>query len=682
MGLKQMIDKAMQGDDKAIAALPPVKVSGEAHRAYSAEVRKWSGWRDATLVFGDPSPVSPFASCHRFTHVFTVNPERLLLNPNRVLLTVTPFRMRQEAVLTGALLHEAGHARHSHWIPRTEIDAEQFKHSDGSDVTPQEMALAKCAEEPRIEGLMAKDADQIGAAGLGWTMRASAAHLLPMTDLASDPDQALMDLVGSWVLRAGRQKAIEFHTTYQTPSWVANFTHLLAQAIVTHLEGQGQDRTQATVHGTWAIEKLSAMCRGTSLSASSMFEADPASESDTGPFMVDSAKEVLRLLFPETPDSQMPMSGGGCGVGEGEGETSPAAEMDESGEGSGSEPSEADEAGAEGDAAGSGEESSDDQPGEGTAPSAAVSELAAALAQCEAESKSKGIEQAEGDAKAVDSTGGVDGGAGAGSQIQGGWRNPTKTEREIKTGAERFLRDMIEPSVASKVRITDQPSSSVDGAALAAWKAGGQVKAPRFFNQIKRTTKASPPVKIAILVDVSASMDVLQKPSALLSWALAAACLDLRNYAGGGVQIESTLIHWGSTARVVQRNGEILPGIREVGCHDGTTAMGPAIDLIEREIPGFFEIKDQPENKLMVQFTDWKLGSHSLFESTQAVSRALAAGVNMLSVVPRGYSGRHTSLERVLAGSPIQRGRNSLLRYDSDKPEAVWAKAAEALSHA
>lgn len=685
MGLKQMIDKAMQGDDEAAAALPPVEISGEAHRAYAHMVRTWSGWDNATLVFGDPMPVSPFASCHRGTHVFKVNPDRVLLNPNRVLLTVNPFRMRQEAVLTGALLHEASHVRHSDWIPRTQIDADLFKHTDGSDVTKQEMALAKCLEEPRIEGIMAAEADRVGATGLAWTLRASAAHLVPMTDLSANSDQAILDLITSWALRAGRQWALAFHTQHVPPSWVNQFTTLMHEIISEHLS---QFAISASDPATWTneiTENLMQMCRGTAASANSMWMADAPAESDTGSFMVDRAKRVLELLFPETPSDQMPMAGGGCGAGEGEDESNVAAELDESGD-------EAGEAGAEEPDEGEGEESSTEgapgpgepdengtEEGPGTDKSSA---LAKALAEMEGTCKSEAMAEAKSEASATDNTGGLSGGEGAGSAIGGGWRQPTKPEREIKAGAERFLRDMIEPSVSSKVRITDQPSSNIDGAALSAWKAGGQVKAPRFFNQIKRTTKTSPPVKIAILVDVSASMDVLQKPSALLSWSLASACLDLRNFAGHGVQIESTLIHWGSTARVVQHNGEILPGIREVGCHDGTTAMDEAINLIEGEIPGFFDITDTPENRLLIQFTDWRLASHSVGRATEAVGRALGAGVNMLSIVPGSFSPRYASLSTILASIKIQRGRNSLLRYEEGKPEIVWSGAARALSNA
>lgn len=687
MGLKQMVekalvDKAMQGDDEAvatIAALPPIEISGAAHKAYADKVRMWSGWPKATLRFAEPE-VSPFASCNRATQVFTANPERLLLNPNRVLLTVNPFRLRQEAVLTGALLHEAAHARHSHWIPRNAVEAEAFKHSDGSDVTPAEFSLAKTFEEARIEGIIAAEANTIGADGLAWTLRASAAHLVPMTTLAADPAQALVDLIGSWGLRAGRQVALAYHISHREPAWVHEFTALLHTTLCEHFEGMGESTGQAAVNSHVVIKTLITMARGTTDTGRGLFKPD-LNESDDGPFMVDQAKAVLSMLFPETPADQMPMSSPGCGAGEGEDEGQGVSELP--GE-EGSEGTEAGEAGPgepdtdEGED-GSGEGESGAESGDGES-SDGEGALAQALKEMEAKAKTETVEQSEDDAKAADAAQG--GGSSPGSAIGGGWRMPTKGEREVKGEAEKFLKDLIEPNVASKVRITDQPSSMIDGAALAAWKAGGQIKAPRFFQQVKRSVKPSPPVKIAILVDVSASMNILQKPSALLSWALAAACLDLRNYAGGGVQIESTLIHWGSTARIIQRNGEMLPGIREVGCHDGTTAMHQALELVEDEMPGFFDVKDVPENKLLVQFTDWKLAPHTTHQAAVPVGRALAAGVNMLSVVPSNYTARYTALGTILASAKVQRGRNTLLKYNPNRPRDVWSSAAHALGYA
>lgn len=686
MGLKQMISKAMAGDEEAAAALPPVQISGDALKAYSGLVRQWTGWPNATLRFEEPE-VSPFASCNRKTHVVKANPERLLLNPNRVLLHVNPFRLRQEAVLTGALLHEAAHARHSNWIPRSQISMDEFKHNDGTPVTKAELSLAKTLEEARIEGIMASEADKIGATGLAWTLRASAAHLVPMTDLSADPAQALIDLIGSWALRAGRQVALSFHIDHGMPSWVSEFGTLLHEIFTEHFEGMGEDTATAQINSIAVITLLTEMCRGTDAPArysGSMFkdEGGAADTSDSGSFMVDHARDVLTILFPETPPDQMPMSGGSCGAGEGEeGEGQGVTDIDEEGDEAGEEAGSGDEQ-AEGEAqagAGAGEGTEGDE-GEGTD---TESPLAKALAAMEADAKGNAVAEGKAEStKPADPTskGGFEGGAGSGSAIGGGWRMPTVEERVVKTNAERFLRDLIEPNVASKVRITDQPSSMIDGAALAAWKASGQVMAPRFFQQVKRTTKPTPPVKIAVLVDVSASMDQLQKPSALLSWALAAACLDLRNFAGGGVQIESTLIHWGSTARVIQRNGEVVPGIREVGCHDGTTAMAQAYELIEQQIPGFFDVKEQPENKLIVQFTDWKLAPYSIGETTKWVSKGLESGASLLSVVPAGYTARHTALANILANSPIQRGRNHLMHYNPKDPSEVWNTAARALA--
>jgi hypothetical protein len=196
-----------------------------------------------------------------------------------------------------------------------------------------------------------------------------------------------------------------------------------------------------------------------------------------------------------------------------------------------------------------------------------------------------------------------------------------------------------------------------------------------FFLRTKREVMPTPPIKIAILVDVSGSMDVMQEPSALLSWALASAAFDLRNFAGRGAQIESTLIHWGDKARVIQPNGVLLPGLRTVECREYTDAMGEALGLVEQQIPGFFDIGDRPENRLLVHFTDWGLGNKTgIVEYT---SRAMEAGVNMLSVMPAG--GRR-QLDSILMQCPVKRGRSDVLTYNPMFPEAIWDEASKVLA--
>jgi hypothetical protein len=135
---------------------------------------------------------------------------------------------------------------------------------------------------------------------------------------------------------------------------------------------------------------------------------------------------------------------------------------------------------------------------------------------------------------------------------------------------------------------------------------------------------------------------------------------------------------------VIQGNGRTLPGIHTVDCNSGTTAMGEALRLVGEEIPGFFDVSERVENRLLVQFTDWELWSENSI--VDPLSRGLEAGVNMLSVVPSSYSGRRSKLKDVLDAAfkrrPAQRGRTSLLTYDTRKfvtPADVWVQAKQLL---
>lgn len=707
MGLKQDVASAMRDVPdkgtsqpttptepvvKAEPVKPPVDVSGDAVLALSKLVRSWTGWPDARLMFGVPEG-SPHAECDHVTRTITANADTLVRNPNRVLRTVTPFRLRQEAVLTGILLHEAGHARHSHWLPCTEAEAEAkpLVHSDGTVPTKQVVALARLMEEPRIEGLMARDADKINATGLGWTMKASAAHLIPTTVLdVSNPNQTIMDLITSWTLRAGRQIGLNYWLTSEpVRQWVTDFSELLHQSIVAHLSALPQapisEDTFDEVDFNWdAVSPAGPPSPHVEASQiisdlrEMIYELD-----DDGPSMIDGAREVLRRLFPETPPEQMPMAGSGCGEEQGtpSEESSPGAG---SGEGT-EEGAGADESGEQGEDGGQGQ-SEGDEPGDGGSasssrePTPAEEALAKALAEMEAKAaEAVGKESGAEAKKEPPKTKINSAGSGGTGSTGGGWRDPTKPEREIAKGAENFMRELISPTETNKVSLSDSPSATVDPAALAAWRADGGTRTPYFFKRTRREVEPSPPVKIAILVDVSSSMTVLQAPSAILSWALASAALDLRNFAGRGQQIESTLIHWGRTARVIQRNGEMLPGIREVACNEGTTAMGAALALVAEEIPGFFSASEKPVNRLLVQFTDWELWG-SDHEIVTQLGDGLASGMNMLSVVPSGYAAGRSKLDTVLRKIPVQRGTTSLIRYTPLFPDQVWESAMEALS--
>jgi hypothetical protein len=641
----------------------PVNISGDAHRDLANLIRKWSGWPGAALVFGEPIPeVSPYAMTEQDEQRFTINANMLVLNPNRVLRTITPFRLRQEAVLTGVMLHEAAHARFSRWRPTK--PGQTWTHDDtGEPVTKAEASLACLMEEARIEGLMALKSEEFGADGLDWTIRASAAALLPMTSEAL-AGATIMDLIKSWALRAGRQIALT-HTVHLTQrTWVNDFNALLQRSLVDHCrEVSGRE-----VDGITATQKLIEMVKWDGKDTG--LSDDPAPD-NTESWMVDMARDVLALLY---PDGGAPEAGGGCAMpSQIQGQS--GAEGDDQGSGGGSDPSEDDSPGDGESESGIGASDTDDEgSGKGEEPWWAQDLRHVeneGSEQCRFESKEK---QGETPPKPsmIKSAGGGDGGA------MGGWREPDKDERGVAANAEKFLRDLINPSESSTVTVTDQPSATVDGAALSAWRAAGARTDPKFFRRTRREVEPTPPVKIAVLVDVSSSMSALQKPSALLSWALASAALDLRNFAGRGAQVSSCLIHWGTAVEVVQGVGGTLPGIREVPCNQGTRAMDRALALVEEQIPDFFTVPSKPENRLLVQFTDWELYG-SLSQTTQYVSRALEAGVTMLTVAPPSGLGRSSRLATILRECPIQRGHNTVINYSDSEPHAVWDEAARML---
>lgn len=611
----------------------PVRVSGAAHKRLASMVRRWSGWDRGSLRF-EQMDEGRIAHVDHVEQSMTVDIDRLLLNPNRVLMTVTPFRLRQEAVLTGVLLHETGHTLYSKWPPRTPEALAEMKHGDGTPVEAETLKFAKVLEEPRVERRVAQNAGKMGAAHLSWTMRAAAAHLLPPTELSSDPSQRVMDLVEAWVKRAGRAYAYADAMSEPVPKWVSQFDLLVEDEVLAHLESL-EDNPDSDYKGDPFADAGTVM---------SILQRLPRVEDDEGTTVLDAAKTLLDLLFEHDPNAPGGGSGGGC--------------------------------------------SSMTAPSEGEGDVDSDSDLAKALAKAEATAEEAEKDEAESQAKSAPESEdpkddkparqGQQGGSGS-EVFDGVWRKPTPEEHGLKRGAERVLRAVVEPTERAVTRLSESPAATVDPAALAAWKAGGQVKEPRFFKRTKREVIPAPPVRVAILVDVSESMDTMQEPSAFLSWALASAALDLRNFAGQGTSVESCLIHWGNAARTIQQPGELLPGIRTVACNEGTReeAMADALLKADQMMPGFLDNPTgKPENRLIVQFTDWQLsGGQNVAKPDHPVQRALASGARMLSISPNQLGmGGWWDVYPLVADHPNTRA----VVYGGNE-EQVWDEAARLL---
>lgn len=606
-----------------------VTITPAARLALSKKAREWSGsnysveFVTTQEMHGETNGATTLAFADHVKQRFVLNPERLVLNPNRVLSRVTPFRLRQEGVLTGAMLHEAAHVRFTTWVPRSDEEFAAFTRADGTPVTKQEIELARLFEEVRIEREMALNADRFGARGLAWTMRASALHALPPTTISTDPEQAVMDVLRSWILRCGR-----VYTRVgggPTPSWYDPLLKFVHGRITDHLLALGRDPQAASC----SVAHLLDVCSRAMLTPQEMVETTPGQ-------LPMYAKAVLAILFPDGSDASPAGGSGGCAAVSGN-----AGENEDSGEDAG-------------------EDAGEDSTG---------SESLAALEQQVAEDATDEVEQ---QARSFESKGGDEGeptavaGNGAGNR-QVTFTRPNADNRAMQKGAERFLRSLVNPRETRKTSVTDSPSATVDGAALAAWKAGGSMGDPRFFTRLNRTVLPAPPVEIAILVDRSSSMDSLQKPSGEMAWALASAAHDMRNFAGHGQSVSSCLVYWGVSVHRMQSPGEVLPGVPSVRCNEGTLAMSEAMQSVSEVMPGFFDPSPTPRNRLLVQFTDWQVYDRG--RGKQAAFEAVTNGVSMLTVLPGDVPKEPAALAR------FDSTRTAVVRYSSRNPGAVWQEA-------
>lgn len=624
---------------------PPIEISGSVIKMLTHHLREWSEEPKASLSFGVPDGgVSDIAETKMDDLSVRIDPEKTLLNPNRVYRDAIPFRMRQEAVITGVLMHESAHIKYSGWVPSTPDEVEALKELSGvREGFDAALSLALVLEEVRIER-----AFKVGRLFKGdptWTMQAATAHLLGRPTFRKDPAESILDFLVAWILRGLRHEVRE----EETPLWTRAYRELVLEEIEAWLDSSN---VSAPVTNLDTAQDILTRC----------FRAVTHPGVDQGQ-PIRHSLYILRALFPNTPLDELPSAGEACSLHPGEGDTG-----DEEGDESGDEEGDGTDSKSDVEAS-----SEDETQGEGGVSQQTLDTLGNVLdamdeAQSEAEEKAK-----EGSYQPPT------------PQAFRGWRDPTAEERQIQREATRLLRGLVDPSEKNVTTLSESPAATVDPAELAAWKAGGQMRDPMFFRRTRREQIPQPPVKIAVLVDVSLSMEEAQLSSAVLSWSLAQAALDLQNFAGRGTQTASCLIHWGNSSEVIQKPGELLPGIRRVACDQGTTAMIDAFEDIERSIPGFFS--DHSSNRLIVQFTDWGMNTFqrahkdAAYRAASKAVEALDSGIKMLSVLPSDLQGNKPSwLAEVELKTKNPELSKSLHMVSGEVDPRIWSIAAEILS--
>ena len=552
----------------------PVKLGPDVERGLSELFREISGRKTGTVTYGKPKG-SPYASTNMQTYACTMNLDALIRNPYRNLRKINPYYLRLEAVMTGALLHEAAHALYSD-------DLIKIRQMDG--VREDVKGLLTMLEEPRIERMLGESKR---AAGLDWTMNVTAAVLIPpYTTSDASAEQELINLISAWILRAGRY----MYARSVHGDWVYRFTVLLESAFARRLEEiqaqRGESPDPSKISPTDYAPQLRVRL--------AQLITEPSLRTEG---RVAMATGFMEVLFPEDTGASFPSP---CG------ESMDVGEKDEPSEGSGE--------------AKSGVDSSDAQ-----ALADAISEMTE--------------EMQEGARKAEDKemTGVPSMGSGDAAKLGHNRRQPTPEERDIARSAGTMLRSLLDPSETSHVNLSSAPAATVDPAEMALWKAGGQRTEPRFFRRTSRASRPTPPVRVGIAVDVSSSMKILQTPSAQMAWALASAAHDLRNFAGRGSQVDSAMVHWNTQSEVIQPSGSQPRGLYEQRCSGGTSAMASALRDLDAELPGFLMGGEERENRLLVQFTDWGLNA-GRDAARSLLTPAIRSGLKMLIVAPPKFS--------------------------------------------
>lgn len=639
-------------------------ISPQAIETLRGYMKDWSGWDDLKLSLGKPQQTSIGETDH-LNHHITINPDEVLLNPNKVLTSVTPFRLRQEAVMTGVMLHEAAHARFSTWRPRTPKDRAIWTLADGSLVTPAIEQLAVLVEEARIEGAMATkyspdigkkltDADKL-TSSLLWTLLASAMKFVPATQLPTDPDEQVMSVISAWVLRSARMDRLPSYVLggkVNFSSWSKDYLAILHKTVLNHFErldlehpnaGDNQASTSPSPkHKSGKTRRVLSLLQSMvawrdipNTPTKAYYSSRLKKRIFPAALNVEFAAEVIGLLYPHLDDDQVPTPPtSGCGFGQPQ-DQQDQQDQQEGGQDNGQNQQDQKDQGGQSNSDGS---SSDSTGGSSSSAGSSQNQQLQQIQQ-QQEKLNKALQNL--DRKAIQKIQqSVHEIVNSREEIKLDTvlpqytQTPTKEDRALADQASKFLRHRIDAAEVMISSLSDTPSANVDGAALSAWKASGQVQSPHFFRRDRRDVRPSPPIQIGILVDISGSMEPMQQPSARLAWSLASAARDLSNFAGRGTQVSMSMVHWGSTARVVVGANDKVQGLHIAPCNEGTHRMGDGLELLEREMPGFLRGSDVPTNRLLIQFTDWEIFGSGFSHAKAVLDLALDTELSMISVMP------------------------------------------------
>ncbi|MGW7096578.1 hypothetical protein [Streptomyces sp. NPDC054874] len=242
-----------------------------------------------------------------------------------------------------------------------------------------------------------------------------------------------------------------------------------------------------------------------------------------------------------------------------------------------------------------------------------------------------------------------------------GTRKPTAAERKAAARLSRALR-----AAAYRERTVERTTSPTPPgrlnmrAALArdAQRAAGSVPVAEPFTRTRRRNSPTPPLRVGIAVDVSASMSAACKPVASAAWIVArAAALTDPDSLTATVAYDR---HLTALTRPTHRAPEHVTLFEADGGHHN---LGDAIDALDHGL----ELSRPGAGRLLVIVTDAQYGSDETAAAVTRVKRLTTAGCAVLQLTL-------TARSRHLPGTTLLH-----LPRPSNAPAAIAAAATEAI---
>ena len=246
------------------------------------------------------------------------------------------------------------------------------------------------------------------------------------------------------------------------------------------------------------------------------------------------------------------------------------------------------------------------------------------------------------------------------------FRYPNNDERTLarrtkKRLQEAYLYDKTRTRIAAQV-----PPGRLSGKVLQqadALRSAGVVVTPEPFVRKEIKRDINPPLRVAILQDVSGSQSAFAHSASIGAWALATA-------ARGIPESQVAMVGFGETVYKIFGPFEDIPGVPSIFCGDNGEVLSAGLAAVE----GKLDLLSRRYARLVVIITDGHFVTHGeLGKRDKVLRRLIDAGVRVLWINTDGESGRFPG--RSLGAT--------VAHWDGSSPieEMVCEAAVEMVSH-